>query len=241
MSKLADAIRRTLRTESAPMGFGASRSQPKATMLVGLLVPAASASAASGADVLVIDGRKGTPSAADVRASGETLTGVWGRNVDRGAVAELRKAGADFLLFEADSTPAAALLDDDIGYVLALPGTPEETYLRSLGPLNLDAFFLEELPSPLTVARQLELTRIGVFGGKPVMARVKAEADASELECLRAAGVAVLLVEDAGGIAKLRETVLSLPARKVRKDERPSVAVSLPRAQAPAEDDDDDD
>ena len=37
MSKLADAIKRSQRTESTPMGFGAARPAAKPSMLVGFL------------------------------------------------------------------------------------------------------------------------------------------------------------------------------------------------------------
>jgi hypothetical protein len=229
MSKLAEAIRRTLRSEAAPMGFGAARAAPKATMLVGVI-----GGAAGDADVVVLEARGKVPSPSDVeraRGEGVAVVGLRANDVERSALEELRKGGLDFLLFDPDSTPAAALLDDQLGYVMAVSGEADEGYLRSLSPLNLDAFYLEDLPSPLTVARQLELTRIGVFGGRPIVARVKADADKTELECLRAAGVVVLLLEDASGVARLKETVMSLPPRRVRKDERPSIAVALPRTQ----------
>jgi hypothetical protein len=50
----------------------------------------------------------------------------------------------------------------------------------------------------------------------------------------------LLLIEGAPeGITALKERVLSLPARRRNRDERP--VVSLPRGQAPAAEDDDDD
>jgi hypothetical protein len=242
MSKLGDAIRRTMRAEAAPMGFGAARPQPKATMLVGVLARAGTR--VEGADVIVIDAPGGLPSAADVKAASEAnngaVIGVRTNKAEREALAELGKSGLGFLLFDPDSTPAAALLEDEVGFVPALPADPEESYLRSLAPLSLDAFYLDTLPSPLTVARQLELTRIGVLGQHPVIAKVPADAGKSDLECLRAAGVAVLLVEDVSKVGQLKETVLSLPPRRARKDERPSM-VALPRTQPPHEHEEDDD
>jgi hypothetical protein len=65
-----------------------------------------------------------------------------------------------------------------------------------------------------------------------------AGASADDLQCLRAAGVVGVMTE-AGGIAKLKETVKSLPQRKNRRDER--AVVSLPRGQAAASNDEDDD
>jgi hypothetical protein len=153
MSKLSDAIRRTMRSEAAPMGFGAARAAPKATMLVG-----AFGSAATGADVVVLDGRNGgvSPAAIEKARAGDNgiVVGLRAASIDREQIAELRKAGLGFLLFEPETTPAAALLEEELGYVMALPPQPDTDFLRTLGPLNLDAFYLEDVPSPLTVARQ---------------------------------------------------------------------------------------
>jgi hypothetical protein len=195
------------------------------------------------ADLVVLDGRRALPSPQDIeraKGAGTAVVGLRANDVERATLVDLAKAGLDFLIFEPETTPAAALLNNDLGYVLAIGGSPDENYLRSLAPLNLDAFYLDDLPSPLTVARQLELTRIGVFGGRPILARVPADASQTDLECLRAAGVVGLLVEDASGIARLKKTVMSLPPRRARKDERPSVAVSLPRSQPDHDHDDDD-
>jgi hypothetical protein len=237
MSKLSDAIRRTLRSESAPMGFGASRPAPKATVLVGFIGRAADAAAATGADVVVLDGATADDLAKVKAGNGAAVVGLSAKNAGRAALAELRKAGLDFLIFDAETTPAAALLEDDLGFVLALPEKVEDDFFRSLEALQLDALYLQELPSPLTVARGLQLMR----GRRPIIARVKPDADKTELETLRAAGVALLLLEDASGIAGLKETVLSLPPRRVRRDDRPGVAVPRTAVQPEHDDDDDDD
>jgi hypothetical protein len=240
MSKLAEAIRRTMRAESAPMGFGAARPAPKATMLVGVIGKAA---ASPDADVIVIDSGDRLPAGSEVarlrEANPGAAVGVKARNADRAALAELAKQGLDFLVFDAESTPASALLEDSLGFVLALPDRVDGEYMRSLEALSLDAFYLADLPSPLTVQRQLDLMRIAVVGRRPVMARVPGDGDVAELEALRAAGVAVLLLEDASGVKKLKEAVLALPPRRARREERP--AISIPRAAVRPEHDQDDD
>jgi hypothetical protein len=142
------------------------------------------------------------------------------------------------VVFDPDATPAAVLLDDDLGYVLALPSQPDELYLRSLESLSLDAVYLESLPSPLTVARQLELNRLGLFGRKPLMCLVQPGMSSEDLRCLRAAGAGVLLAAGADAVKTLKEAVVALPPRKSRKEE--SRAVSLPRGAIPTDDDDDD-
>src|SRR5262245_35174775 len=129
MSKLGDAIRRSMRAEAAPMGFGAARPQPKATMLVGVLT--AGAVKAEGADVVVIDAPAGLPSVAGIKAAVDgnngAVVGVRTNQADREPLAELAKNGLGFLLFEPESTPAAALLEEDLGFVFTVPQGAEES------------------------------------------------------------------------------------------------------------------
>jgi hypothetical protein len=244
MSKLTDAIRRSQRIESAPMGFGAARPAPKATMLVGYVsddAAAADRGREAGAEVVLLRSVARAVVAGDVEKldAKSAPVGVWA-DFTNGAMAELQKAGVDFLVVNPDTTPAATLLNEDLGYVLVLPRDPDELLLRSLEPLSLDALLLADLPSPLTVTRQIELTRVSAFTHKPLICQVKPDVSTEELQCLRAAGCVLLLIEGATeGIGKLKEKVLSLPAKRRPRDDRPLVA--LPRGQAMPEGDDDDD
>jgi hypothetical protein len=242
MSKLADAIRRSQRVESAPMGFGAARPAQKASMLVGLFGPAGEiAQAGAAADFILADARGSSLGAADAKTlrdqAGDLPLGVWTIVADSAAATALREAGVDFLVVD-DASPAAALLNEDLGYVLALPSQPDETFLRSLEPLSLEALLLGDVPSPLTVAGQIELGRTGALARRPLLCDVEASASADDLLCLRAAGVAGLLI-GAAGLAALKESVAALPPRRTRREER--AVVSLPRGNAAAGSDDDDD
>src|SRR3972149_2149667 len=142
MSKPAPAPRRSQRVEAAPIGFGAARAAPKATMLVAALVSNAGAVAAArerGADVVIIDARGGGLSGQDAvsarAAAADAVLGAWLEAIGDETAADLRQAGIDFLLFDAGRTPASALLDDDMGYVLALPPEPDDNFLRAAEPL----------------------------------------------------------------------------------------------------------
>ena len=247
MTKLADAIRRSQHVDAAPMGFGAAKRAVKPTIIVGALGPATVAPAAAkdaGADVAVIDARGSSFNKADAqKAAGEAsdlIIGVLLASTDVAQVEELKEAGIDFIVFEAETTPAAALLDDDVGYVLALPVEPDEAFLRSIEPLSLDSVFLEKVPSPLTVAEQLKLSRINALSHKSLTCSVPADISAEELRSLRAVGVRLVLVSGAPeAVAKVRETVAGLPAVKKEKQDRP--VVSLPRGQSSTNDDDDED
>jgi len=243
MSKLADAIRRTQRVDSAPMGFGAARSAPPSTMLVGALVEAAGTGAAvsAGADVVLLNADSLSPD--DVKkvreATSDVVLGAIASVADSEAAKALKDAGLDFLLVT-DSTPAAALLDDDLGYALDLPNQPEELFLRSLGPMSFEALYLAETPSPLTVAGQIGLSRIASLAGKPLLTRVPGDASKDELRCLRSVGVAGVIT-DASGVAALKETVKSLPPRRAKREERAVVSLHHGSMARHDHDDDDDD
>jgi hypothetical protein len=243
MSKLADAIRRSQRVDSTPMGFGAARTAPKASMLVGCFCSAAEAPDArdAGADFVLIDARGSSLSAGEAKAlrgpAGELALGVWTSLGASATSTDLRQAGVDFLVVD-EATPAAAMLNEDLGYVLAIPARPDDTFLRSLEPLSLEALLLGDVPSPLTVAGQMELGRAGAIARRPLLCEVTAEATSDDLLCLRAAGVAGVMT-GAAGVARLKDTVAALPPRRARREER--AVVSLPRGQAAAQNDDDDD
>lgn len=242
MSKLADAIRRTQRVESAPMGFGAARSAPPPTMLVAALVETAGVAdaASAGADVVIIDASSSL-TADDVKkareAAPDAVLGALAPVENSESAVALKDAGLDFLIVS-ESTPAAALLEDDLGYVLAMPSQPEEIFLRSLAPLSFEALYLLETPSPLTVAGQITLSRVASLAGKPLLTRAPGDASADDLRCLRSVGVAAV-VTDAASVSTLKETVKSLPPRRGRREER--AVVSLPHGSVTGHDHDDDD
>jgi hypothetical protein len=256
MSKLADAIKRSQRTESTPMGFGAARPAAKPSMLVGFLGPSGDLEKArdAGAEIVIVDAHSSgglgkllgaspeLPADAFKVDTSKAQPGGIFTDPDVAGAKALKERGFDFIVFDANATPAAATLDEDIGYVLAL-ASHEETFLRSLGALQLDAIYYGDMPSPLSVSKQLEIMRAASLAGKPLFVKVAADVSNEDLQCLRGAGVVAVLAA-AEAVAKVKETVAALPARKSRKDDaRPMVA--LPRGAATEEhdhgDDDDDD
>jgi hypothetical protein len=235
MSKLGDRIRKTMRTEPAPIGFRAVRPAKNPSLLVTVILDGeekfAEALEKDAGAVLLrkpkVDGIK----AATERA-GEVPLGVWPDVVDAETVAALVEAGADFLAFDDESTPATALLDDKLGYVLVLRDGQDDTYLRVLESLALDAVLLDGWNGPLTLRKQLELRRVAGLTRKPLMLPVSLPIESSELECLRDAGVSILAIEGSdkalAELAKLLETIEALPGPRRRRES--SLEVLLPRA-----------
>lgn len=250
MTKLSDAIRRSQRIEAAPMGFGSARPATKPSMVVGAVAKSGDSLQSykdAGVDLVIIDARAGVPDEAAMTTLGGAadglVLGLLAGPIEAAQASSLKAAGFDFLVFDAEATPAAALLNDDLGFVLTLPSQPDELFLRSLESLQLDAVYLESLPSPLTVSRQLDLNRIGLFGRKSLICLVETGVSAEDLRCLRAAGCGVVLATGPEAAKSLKEAVVALPPRKTRRED--SRTVSLPTGGAGAghdhDDDDDDD
>jgi hypothetical protein len=243
MSKLGDSIRKTMRVEAAPIGFRAIRRAKSPSLLVMALLDGdgkgrIAAATEKGAGAIVLRGAKPDDVKAAAEAAGEIPCGVWPEKVDAEAVAALVEAGADFLVFDAEATPATALLDDKPGYVLLLRGQPEDTYLRILESVALDGVLLDGWTGPLTLRKQVELRRIAGLTRKPLILPVSLPIESGELECLREAGVSVLAVD--GGesraldeLPSLVQAIEALPGPRRRRET--ALEVLLPRAAEMAE------
>lgn len=229
MSKLADKIRKASRLEQTAIGFGTSRATREATMvLVGAAQDAAAAGPlrASGADAVII-GATDAPAPATAPSGADAVTGGWiGASGD---AATLKAAGYDFVIFDPDRTPSTAVLEENVGYVLALPADIGELELRTIESFQLDAIYAGSVDAALTVRRQIELRRIFGLTRKPLMASVPANIEVAQLQALRDTNVIAVLASSPEDVAKLRATIDALPPRARRKDdERPTPLV--PRA-----------
>jgi hypothetical protein len=155
-------------------------------------------------------------------------------------VSALREAGADFIVLDAESM-AEALLEENVGFVLLARGDADDTRLRLLGDLNLDAVIPPPPDGSLTIDRLLELRRISALGRTALLVEVNGDTDSSHLQALRESGVAGVIVEGSalGRLSKLRETIAALPARGKKQEERGQAMI--PAAASVGHDHDDDD
>ena len=244
MSKLAERIRRTLQANSKPMGFAAAARAPNPSLLLAasFSAPAADRAAkalAQGADtcLFAVGDVKSSELEAMVKAMGDAPLGIWPQRLDRQVVEKLSGSGVDYVVFNPEAAAATALLESDLGYVLAHEGDLADIYVRTLQALPLDAVFLRHWQSPLTVRGQMELIRIASLANRPLMLTVAPEIEPKELESLRDSGVVIAAVDgDQKGTLEampaLRKAVEALPARRHRREERPEALV--PRAEPAA-------
>lgn len=235
MSRLGDKIRKAMRLESAPMGFGTLAAGPRMPSMLLLVQGPASGMqrrgdlAESGVDGILLslgDPEKETGEVEKwVKESGGVPCGAQVASASEKAAATLKEAGVDFLAFDAEATSAQTLLESELGYVLVLSGEPSDSLLRAMEPLPLDALLLPDWRPPLTVRGQLELRRLVLLSRTPLVVPVAPDIAPGELECLRDAGVAAVAVSGADSatwdrLATLRQAIDGLPRRMRRREER---------------------
>jgi hypothetical protein len=223
MSKLSEQMRRAARAESRPVGFAPVATAPRPTLLVIAETAAAGvAKAAESADALLLPDDAGDDAIKAAAKNGMPV-GVRLARGDRARVTALREAGADFVVLTEDAA-ASALMDEELSYILDVPGEPSDTDLRALDALSLEAILAPPVDAALTIKRSIGLRRFVAFARKPLMLPVDAAIDAADLEALRELNV-LLLLTPAAGAAALREKVAALPPRRSRRGER-AVGVS---------------
>jgi hypothetical protein len=245
MTKLSEAIKRTARVEAPQIGFSPTPSKPRGTMLLVALVNREPHKDAAAADVVLV---QGAIEAAMSNGSQEpALRGAWLE--DAADATDARQKGFDFVVFNANETPASLLLEEDAGLVMQVQEELSDSLLQALQWLPLDAL-LVRWDGTLTVRRQLELQRLSGFSRKPLFLFVDGELQAGELEALREAGVIGIVVDlqSSGGAERLktlRERIDGLRPRPKRSRGEGAVVSAtpalLPVAAEPEHTDDDDD
>lgn len=248
MSKLSDAIRRAGRPTPVPLGFGfgpRAAAASHATMLSIVRLSSneankAEEAAKKGADAVIIDGGDSGKVKDFAKKASNLLIGVRPQKTERDQITSLREAGADFVVLD-ESGMADALLEENIGFILLAPSDTDDTRLRLLADLNLDALIPPPPDGSLTIERLLELRRVSALGRTPLLLELSSDADASRLQALRESGVAGVIIEGSqlGKLERLRETITALPARGKRREERGEAMIPAAAAAGHNHDDDD--
>lgn len=240
MSKLRDRLRETSRRQANGFGFTATRTTDRAVRQVIVIAEVRDATAAgaavdAGADVLLHCGAAESLAEVVAAAGGHVV----GRLVEAATAEDTkaaREAGAHFLAFSDRDTDAAALLDQQVGYV-ALLGEEEDADLRLLRPLDLDGVIVDAPAAQLTVRAQLRLRRTADLVRKPLFARVSTPVEASTLEVWRDAGVVAVVVSDPSLVRAVAQAADAVPRPRESSERR---EVVVPSVQVPSDEDDDD-
>jgi len=251
MSKLTALLRRTTRTEPAPMGFTVAAGRAKnSAMLVtlsldDLSLERAKAAAAAGVDSILLTKGDLQDDADAIRALTAVVSVPCGLRVNgRGASpAAAHGLGLDYLRIEDDSSPAALLLDEETGYVLAVDEQAPDTFLRILETMPFDALYAGSVGPSFSIRRQIELRRLSGFSRKPLFVQVEDGMRPSDLEALRDSGVAAVLLEADDKlderISALRRAIEQVPPRQRRRTDRQDAVPVLPSVSRGSEDESD--
>lgn len=248
MSKLGDKIRKARRLELGAIGFGVMTARPPSPSMLLIVHGPASGMRPSGdlagqsVDAVFLSLSNPETEIGQVakwaQEAGDVPCGAQVAAASGRIVAELKEAGADFLAFDAEATSAEALLQTEMGYVLALSGEPTDSFLRALDAFPLDGLWLYDWQGPLTVRRQMELLRLHLLSRTPLFVPARPDIGPAELECLRDAGVVAVALNGAEDstwqrLGDLRQTIDGLPPRAHRREERPGVVLPLGRELTP--------
>jgi len=248
MSKLSDQIRKSSRVEPAPIGFAAAAAKKASPTMVCLVrlskseVGKAEEAAKKGADGVIVEGLDAGKAKDVVKKAGTTFVGAQVSEATRSDVSALREAGADFVVFTLESM-ADAMLEEKIGLVLSLNGETEDTTLRLLGDLGLEALIVPGPGGKLSLQELLGFRRVAALAHTPLLVEVEPNANADLLQALREAGVAGVIV-NSSGIAKLealKERISALPARGKKKEERAEAMVPASASSGGNHENEDDD
>ena len=196
----------------------------------------------SGLDALLLSlnpEKEAAEAARWAKAAGDLPCGLRVPSAGGETVAALKQAGIDFLAFEAESASADALLDTEMGYVLALTGDPSDTLLRAMADFSAGRPLAAPTgTAPSRCESQLELRRIYLLARTPLLVPVRADIGAGDLECLRDTGVVGVAVDghEHGAwdrLPALRKAIDGLPPpRARRREERPDAVLPVRAAGA---------
>lgn len=213
MGKLTDAIRDRRKRSQRRLGFGAAAEQPQPSMLVGAV------GAVPGADIALAISESAID---EVAASDVELWGVRLASLTVDRVQRAKDAGAAYVAFDVDSGMADAALDEDIDYVVRLSDTRiDEPDARALATLR-PTVIAPQVSFPLSLRSALDLRRLSLLTSSPLGAICPSDISAGDLQALRDAGVAAILIEagaTAEDVSSVRQLVAGLPEHKSKRDD----------------------
>ena len=242
MGQLLDKLEQASRGASQPLGFGRGPARPKIAplLLLGAVDPGDNAQTklAGEADldaVIVLASKPAKKADIDraVKALKQTTIGVWREEAQPGGHPD-----ADFQVFSSEATPIGALGGEDRTNVMQIVPEADDSLLRTIEYLPVDAFLVSLTDADsLTVSQLMRLGRVRGVTSRWLLAQLSTLPTKDELEQLREVGVAGIIIGLAGRTAAelsaCREALLELPHQQPERQRRRATA-TLPSPSAPA-------
>ena len=239
MSKFIDKLNRLSQTVSQPMGFRLAQSiPPKPRLLLIASLPQANvdslADYVAGADaglLPVSDLGSGARTIQKIsQAAPDIPWGGWLRDIERGEISQIVKAGCDFVVFSEAKTSLALLQNEEVGRILEVEPSLSDGLLKVIDELPVDAVLIaseHEGEYFLTWHHLMLFQRFTDLLTKPLLVSVPSNVTANELQAIGEAGVDGMLVEikigqPTGRLNELRQTIdkLTFPSQRKRRKAR---------------------
>ncbi len=235
MSKFIDKLNQVSRFVPQSMGFKRAQldsEKPKILLVASLAeVSDGSADYAAGADAGLLRIPKSSSGAKALRemsqAAPDIPWGEWPSNIGRGGIAQMAKAGCDFVVFPAATTPLALLQDDEMGRILEVESSLSEGLLRAANELPIDAVLIAAEQQPeyrLSWHHLMLFQRFADLLTKNLLASIPPNVTADELQALWEVGVDGVVIEVKAGqpadrLKKLRQAIdkLAFPSQRKRE------------------------
>ncbi len=234
MSKLLDRLDRLARGAPRTIGFSPKAPQesiPTLALLAWLgdaSKPSVAEAASDKVDAFIVSESvfQGGKSGKRSKIKEGTILGVAVERPDRERVEASKGNGSDFIVFGLEGTPVDLLEDGDVARLLRVSSDLEESQIRGLEDLPVDAFLLQRpsLEGPLSLSHLLAISNIRSAVSRYLLLEWNEALTSRELEHLRDLGVDGLVVNmeqaETPVIATLRERIDQLPPRKPKGEQR---------------------
>lgn len=232
MSKLIEKLKEVTNGPTQALGFRATQApaMPKMLLILSIPVKGASGAEVKDADAVMLemaDGVKETKQVKTVAHSfGSTSWGIRAEKITREEARKLKEDGCDFVVLPASGMPLGAVKEGELGRVIAVPLDLERGLAAALDDMPLDAVFVEIQEHALNLHSLMSVRRLTAVLDKPVLGEVTPGISADELEALRDAGLAGVVIspgaEGAERIKELLQAVKNLPVRKKKQPTKKS-------------------
>jgi hypothetical protein len=146
----------------------------------------------------------------------------------------LDASGVDFMVSAPEKIPLSSMSEEKPGRVVSIPLDIEDSLVRTLNELPVDAVVIDAAASaPLTFSDLMRLRRLGDWITKPLLAVVPLPLTEAEIKALWDAGIDALAVslceENAEAFKELRATLDGMTLTTKRKWMKPHAIVPAVR------------
>ena len=241
MSKLVKKLRQVSENAVQPLGFRTAPPTASRQMLLIASVPqshsgAIAQLAKTEIDAILVDSRnlKGTGDFSHFAAdAGDVPLGLWLDLVSEECLEQFKQAGGDFLVFEAGAAPATLLQEEELGKVLTVDPSQDESLLCTIDQLPIEVVLLDvnNEGGVLTISDLMSCQWLAGLVDKPLLVAAQRELTDKEIRSLREAGVSGIVVElqekqIGDSLARLSQAIKALPPRTKKLGEKKAL---LPR------------